>query len=71
MNTELLQAREDWLEMSWLKKKKKQLPIIVNKNKEQNIRKYVIVITKSEQEKQVYQISWKVYLHTTKKGKQT
>lgn len=40
-----------------IKKKKKQLPIIVNKNKEQKIRKYVIVITKSEQEKQVYQIS--------------
>ena len=67
-----MQARVDWLEMSWLKKKKKtQLPIIVNKNKEQKVRKYVIVITKSEQEKQVYQISWKVYLHTRKKGKQT
>ena len=38
-------------------KKKTQLPIIVNKNKEQKVRKYVIVITKSEQEKQVYQIS--------------
>lgn len=57
INEHIVIASKRRLTGNELIKKKKQLPIIVNKNKEQKIRKYVIVITKSEQEKQVYQIS--------------